>query len=111
MATASRLVIARPVLKLVAAIRNSQRQVYVPQWVTASGGRIATPACALVRNDRESTIMVSCMGKLLFMGIGFTQQTITAYIVGAVHERPGSIKSVFRIRPGAFVGCGLREPC
>ena len=59
-----------------------------------------------------------------FMGISLRQLTITAYIVGAVHERPGSIKSVFRIRPGAFVGCGLcrrairesplrsyREPC
>ena len=37
------------------------------------------------------------------MGINLRQLTITAYIVGAVHERPGSIKSVFRIRPGAFV--------
>ena len=39
----------------------------------------------------------------MFMGISLRQLTITAYIVGAVHERPGSIKSVFRIRQGTLL--------
>ena len=42
-----------------------------------------------------------------FLGIGFIQQTTNMHTVGAVHERPGSTQSVFRIRLGAFAGRGL----
>ena len=48
-----RPVIARPVLKLVVAIRSPSGQVTISEMFRASGGRIATsPVCALVpRND------------------------------------------------------------
>ena len=42
-----------------------------------------------------------------YLGIGFIQQTTNMHTVGAVHERPGSTRSVFRIRLGAFAGRGL----
>ncbi len=32
------------------------------------------------------------------LGIGIIQQTTNMHTVGAVHERPGSTRSVFRIR-------------
>ena len=44
---------------------------------------------------------------LYYLGIGFIQQTTNMHTVGAVHERPGSTRSVFRIRLGAFAGRGL----
>ena len=42
-----------------------------------------------------------------FLGIGFIQQATNMHTVGAVHERPGSAQSVFRIRLGAFAERGL----
>ena len=52
---------------------------------------------------KNGRFMIYC-----FLGIGFIQQTTNMHTVGAVHERPGSTRSVFRIRLGAFAG---RGPC
>lgn len=42
--------------------------------------------------------------KKAIVGIGLTQQTSKMHIVGAVHERPDSTQTGFRIRLGAFTG-------
>ena len=94
------------IVPFLAAMRKFQLSKQAGWQPNAAGLDRRRSFCLLLCFQRGTLYVYTAIIKQ-YMGIGFIQQTTNMHTVGAVHERPGSTRSVFRIRLGAFAGRGL----